>query len=124
MHSIFRYLIEEAIILDIIGYGEEILLSGEMSKNDFMINSHSAKQLRFPLPSDNFNFQYSGIPTTLITAASKNDIVDNQDGSYTARIGATFYRTMHNNDLDNDLSLINFKTVERIYDMLHEMYIA
>jgi len=114
--------IKEALLFDIIGYGDELVASGGMSKITEMLFEHSVKLLRYALPSDNLAFIRKGIPVTLITAAPKSDLIDNGDLTYSVKPQADFYKTFHNQNLDNQVEIINFDTVNKAYVMLKELY--
>jgi len=115
--------IKEALLFDIIGYGEELVASGGMSKITQMFLKHDVKILRYALPSDNIAFIRENIPVTLITAAPITDLIDNGDYTHQVKPQADFYKTFHNQSLDNNIDIINFETIDRAYKMLKEVYV-
>jgi len=114
--------IKEALLFDIIGYKDVILASGGMSKITKMFTEYDVKILRHMLPGDNIAFVANNIPVSLITSAAKEDITNNNDLTHSVVPNASFYKTFHNREWDNDISYINFQHVEKIYQMLKDLY--
>jgi len=120
--SKYKKAIKEALLFDIIGYGEELIASGVMSKISYMIMNKGLKLLRYALPSDNIAFIRNNIPVTLITAAPSSDLIDNGDYTYLIKPNADFYKTFHSQSLDNKIEVINFDTVNKAYELLKDIY--
>ena len=93
-----------------------------MSQITYMMIAHEVKLLRYGLPSDNIAFMREDIPVTLITAAPKTDLIDHFDYTYQVKPQAEFYKTFHNQSLDNKIDVINFDIVEKAYEMLKDLY--
>lgn len=120
--------ISNALILDVIGFGDTLLFSGDIfTKNHYnrKFNYDSSYVLYNVLPSDNLVFDRHKIANTLLVAAPHSDLnfVEHEKRIKVAiNRSAKFYESFHNRNLDNDISIINWELVDFIYNKLVELY--
>lgn len=105
--------IEEAIVFDIIGYGDSAVYAEESTEtNESCLKDSGIKRTDQFLPSDNLSFKKNGVKTTLVVAAHDDDLILNKAGIYELNSRPRFYESFHNRDKDNDIEVINFKLIE------------
>lgn len=119
-----RYCMEHAdeiikvLVFDIIGYGDTAIYGEGMHANHSFnsIKKDIQEFVRIDsfLPSDNLIFDSHGIPTILVTAAHKDDLVESSTGFHRFKGQPKFYESFHNGKYDNDLKVINFELIEKI----------
>jgi len=103
-----------AIILDVIGFGDALYYSGDKRY------LHKTRKLQQTLPSDNYGLS-PYISNSLIVAIPDRDIIhDSTSCSYRMnnRADNTFYKSFHNRELDNDISIINWELIDNLVEML------
>lgn len=120
--------IEEALILDVIGYGDVLAFSGNTkltTKYFNKFNSLPSCILSYELPSDNIVFNRHRIPSTLLVVVPNEDLTlkwkDNPE-ICVLKPTAEFYETFHNRTKDNDINIINWELVDLIYTKLVDIY--
>lgn len=121
MHGSYYYakrnkrLIKYAIILDVIGFGDNLFYCGD-SNNIFVKNMFRLKNI---LPSDNMSFISNKVRHNLIVAIPITDVVFMPESStFYLNSGAKFYKSFHNRELDNNIEIINFELLENTVNKL------
>jgi len=111
--------IKEAIIFDIIGFGDTIVYG---SFGDFdNLSKVGIKEISSFLPSDNVTFKSNNVKTALITAAHKEDLTLIKENYYSLNAKAKFYESFHNRQFDNNINLINFDLITELKDKMLKM---
>lgn len=107
--------IKEAIVLDIVGYGDMFIYG---SHQQFHLGvSPKIKEVNMVLPSDNFAFEKKGIKNVLITAIhEKHTKYVSKEVVQITDFG--FSESFHNGPKDNDLSQINLELLSSLKEYL------
>jgi hypothetical protein len=124
--EIYQTYIEYAFIFDIIGYGEKLYYCGCTSHQHSIetrvrktLLKNGISELNHVLVSDNMSFDRFYIPNKLIVALPDTDVkLQPKQNCYELSSAATVYETFHNRPKDNQLELINFETVEKVFTFL------
>lgn len=126
--TVGHWMIDHAIILDVIGYGDTFLTSTRETTatsrairkalNTFVPH----EPIRQVLVSDNVVFNRYGIENVLIVAAPRSDLKLHNDNYYTLKGHSSFYDTFHNRKLDNIPEIMNYPLVDKLYNALVIMY--
>lgn len=105
--------IEEAIVFDIIGYGDSaVYAEGSTETNESVLRNLGIKRIDHFLPSDNLSFERNKVKSTLVVAAHDEDLVPNNLGIYELNSKPRFYESFHNREKDNNIEVINFELIE------------
>jgi len=121
--SNYRKEIEEAIVFDIIGYGESaVYAESSVETNESILKEIGIKRINQFLPSDNISFKNNGVKSTLIVAAHDNDLVLNKDGLYELNSKPRFYESFHNREKDNDIEVINFELIKDLREKIIKLF--
>ena len=115
--------VESAIVFDIIGYGDEMLIGSRGLGLEFIRRNVDLIEITEFLPSDNIVFNNFKIPTALVTAAPKEDL-EYKDGGFKIKALPSFYNSFHNRLLDNKLEVINFDRIAKLRKELVEWILA
>lgn len=107
--------IKEAIVFDIIGYGDHAVYAESSTEtNDSLLSVSGLRRIDQYLPSDNLSFRNSGVNSTLVVAAHTEDLLPTIDNIYELTSKPRFYESFHNRDKDNDIEVINFDLVKEL----------
>lgn len=105
--------IKEAIVFDIIGYGDDAVYAESSTEtSDSLLSVSGLKRIDQYLPSDNLSFRNNGVKSTLVVAAHTEDLLPTIDNIYELSSKPRFYESFHNREKDNDIEVINFDLVE------------
>lgn len=123
--------IKYAYILDIIGFGDTPVITGATEEALASINT-LADILSFKgfegveraLPSDNLSFSLQDIPSVLIVAVPRENIINDIGRIIKSHIDnkSEVYSTFHNGPKDNSLDIINFNTAAIILNGLATVF--
>lgn len=118
--------IDYALIFDIIGFGDILVSSAKDMKIIPLLSKMNIVNTTTVLPSDNLMFEGYDIPVALITAMHTKDLISDplSIGSYYISRHAEFYRSFHNRDKDNDISIINFNLIKQLLHALYSTFLA
>lgn len=116
--------VEHALILDVIAYGDTVVMSNKKELNHFVdkqLKDFSVK-LDEVLPSDNTSYSEYNIDNTLLCVAPKDDLLQLANGGYIIKRNGGFYSSFHGRANDNDISKLNFDIVEEIGNKILDIY--
>lgn len=119
-------IIQHAVILDIVGYGDKLYSCGVAGENDEehlkkSLRDVGVKQLDTMLDSDNMSFNMSNIENHLIVALHDEDIVQKEEKT-TVNYGSTaVFKSFHNRELDNDINIIKWDAVDTVLQVLYNL---
>lgn len=105
--------IKQAIVFDIIGYGDQLVYGTYQDKQFDFLEKYDIKKITDILPSDNLMFNTYKIKTALITAAHKKDLVKNNNELKLCS-NPIFYESFHNRKKDNNIDVINFDLIQNL----------
>jgi Zn-dependent M28 family amino/carboxypeptidase len=107
--------IKEAIVLDIVGYGDMFIYGSHQQFN--LGIAPKMKEVNMVLPSDNFAFEKKGIKNVLITAIHENH-TKHVSKNLVQITDFSFSESFHNGPKDNDLSQINLELLSSLKEYL------
>lgn len=121
----YKPLIKYSLVFDIVGYGEHLYYSNSYKEMNTLLKSCDLRSFNQNLPADSISFTRANIPNSLIVALDNNDVIARNDNTFDLvnMYKVKTFTTFHNGKLDNDISIINFSTVQKVSDLLTGLFI-
>ena len=116
----YRDEIEQAIVLDIVGYGDKLTWASSNKRFEYL-NDHGIANINTILPSDNLTFEMNGIPAALIVAAHDQDLTYVEGNYFKLSTRPKFYESFHERAMDGKLEVINWPLVVKLRNILYEL---